>query len=322
MSIDLSQQNALAAVLEHYQSAVTPTMREQMRSDDPTRDPLAAQFLPDVRELDVQAQELSDPIGDGVHTPVKGLVHRYRHRVLWTMAPTCAVYCRFCFRKEHIGRKGHALSADEREAALAYIASDLAIEEVILSGGDPLHLPPAQLRKYLEPLAAMPHLRRIRIHSRIPVVDPARIDAALLALLSALPQRVVMVVHVNHANELSADAARALRSLRQADVLLCSQSVLLAGVNADVDTLAALFNALLDVGVMPYYLHHLDLARGTQHFRLSLDQGLSIYRALRARLAGVALPSYIVEIPGGGGKIPVSDLSPEQRTQLYKAGIF
>ncbi|UJF24393.1 KamA family radical SAM protein [Suttonella sp. R2A3] len=316
------KQAKLNAVLAQYQSAVTSTMRTQMHNADPTQDPLAAQFMPDVRELNVCETELSDPIGDEAHSPLNGLVHRYPNRVLWTMAPTCAVYCRFCFRKEHIGRKGHALTREEREATLAYIAADTGIEEVILSGGDPLHLPLAQLRKFLEPLNTIGHIRRVRIHTRIPVVDPQRVNTDLLELLGWLTPRVVVVLHINHINELSEEAVRVINALRAADVMLCSQTVLLRGVNVDLESLAALFNGLLDVGVMPYYLHHLDLARGTQHFRLSLDEGLTLYRALRATLSGIAVPRYIVEIPGGGGKVPVTDLTASQRAQLKLAGIF
>ncbi|MBV7434327.1 KamA family radical SAM protein [Cardiobacteriaceae bacterium TAE3-ERU3] len=309
------------AVLDHYQYAVTPAMLSQMHTTEPEHDPIAAQFVPDARELSILPAELNDPIGDERHSPVAGLVHRYDNRVLWLMAPTCAVYCRFCFRKEHIGRNGRALTAAERDAALAYIAANQQVEEVILSGGDPLNMSAAQLPKFITPLNGYSHIRRLRIHTRIPVVAPEKIDARLLSLLSQQKQRVCVVLHINHANELSGKAIEAIAALRNIGVLLFSQTVLLRGVNDSVVALADLCNALLDAGVSPYYLHHLDLARGSNHFRLTLAEGLAIHQALRARLSGIALPAYIVEIPGGGGKVPVADLSVEQRDYLKQCGI-
>lgn len=313
--------DAQRAVLDHYQYGVTPTMLAQMHTTNTQRDPIAAQFVPDARELSILPAELNDPIGDERHSPVSGLVHRYANRVLWLMAPTCAVYCRFCFRKEHIGRNGKALSATERKEALAYIAHNQQIEEVILSGGDPLNISIAQLPKYIAPLNDFAHIRRLRIHTRIPVVTPEKVDLRLLSLLRTQKQRVCIVLHINHVNELSQKAREAISALRDSGALLFSQTVLLRGVNDSAPTLADLCNALLDVGVSPYYLHHLDLARGTNHFRLTLDEGLAIHQALRARLSGIALPTYIVEIPGGGGKVPVADLSDEQRAYLKQCGI-
>lgn len=312
---------AQQAVLAHYQYGMTPTMHGQMRDVNPQSDPIAAQFIPDARELQIAPAELNDPIGDARHSPLAGLVHRYPNRVLWLMAPTCAVYCRFCFRKEHIGRNGRALTAQQRQAALDYIAAHTEVEEVILSGGDPLHLSATQLPKFIAPLNTLPHVRRLRIHSRIPVVAPDRIEACLLEQLQAQQQTVCLVLHINSAQELGKAALAALARLRQSGVLLFSQTVLLRGVNDSVDALAALCNALLDAGVTPYYLHHLDLARGTGHFRLTLDEGLALHQALRARLSGIALPEYIVEIPAGGGKVPVANLTVEQRRYLHECGI-
>ena len=310
----------LHRLLAEYQYALTDEMAAAM-TDTPA-DPIAAQFIPDTRELDVATSELSDPIGDAPHSPLPSLVHRYPNRVLWKISPVCAVYCRFCFRKEHIGRRGRALRQREIAAVAAYLAAHHEVEEVILSGGDPLTLSNKKLQQNLAALRELPHIRRLRIHSRIPVVQPARIDGALLDLLTALPQSLHVVIHTNHSAELTANARAALHRLRARGAMLYSQTVLLKGVNADAATLANLMNDLLDCGVKPYYLHHLDLARGTGHYRVSLDEGRAIVAALRRRLSGIAMPTYIVEIPGGDGKIPVGELTAAQEAALRQSGIY
>ena len=310
----------LHRLLAEYQYALTDEMAAAM-TDTPA-DPIAAQFIPDTRELDVATSELSDPIGDAPHSPLPSLVHRYPNRVLWKISPVCAVYCRFCFRKEHIGRRGRALRQREIAAVAAYLAAHHEVEEVILSGGDPLTLSNKKLQQNLAALRELPHIRRLRIHSRIPVVQPARIDGALLDLLTALPQSLHVVIHTNHSAELTANARAALHRLRARGAMLYSQTVLLKGVNADAATLANLMNDLLDCGVKPYYLHHLDLARGTGHYRVSLNEGRAIVAALRRRLSGIAMPTYIVEIPGGDGKIPVGELTAAQEAALRQSGIY
>ena len=304
-------------VVRAYQLGISPLMRAQMRDG---HDAIARQFLPDVRELEIAAGELSDPIGDFPHSPVPHLVHRYANRVLWKVTPTCAVYCRFCFRKDFIGRKGEMPDADERRAALDYIRTHTGIEEVIFSGGDPLTLHAGKLRQYMQPLADIAHVRRIRVHTRVPVVAPERITPALLEALRSACKPLVVLVHANHAQEFSVAADGALHDLR-AHALLFSQSVLLKGVNDNVEALVDLMNAFLDRHIAPYYLHHLDLARGTGHFRLSLAEGEALYLALRERLSGLASPRYIVEIPGGEGKVEVLRLSAVQRQMLHGLGI-
>lgn len=305
-------------VTSAYQLGITPRMRAQMAD---AQDGIGRQFLPDARELEILPAERHDPIGDFVHSPVPFLVHRYRNRVLWKITPTCAVYCRFCFRKDFIGRKGEAPDADAREAALDYIRGDAGIEEVILSGGDPLTLSPAKIRQYLAPLQEIAHVRRVRVHTRVPVVAPERISQAMLDALLAAGKPLVAIIHANHAREFGREAQAALAMLRR-EAMLLSQSVLLKGVNDSVAALADLMNAFLDHHIAPYYLHHLDLAKGTSHFRLSLAEGEALYHGLRQRLSGLALPRYIVEIPGGEGKVEVQRLSAEQRQILREMGIF
>lgn len=309
----------LKALRHQYQIGITAEMQSALTTAED--DPIAAQFLPDARELNVLASELADPIGDEPHSPVPSLVHRYPNRGLWKISSVCAVYCRFCFRKEQIGKKGQAVSAAVREKALSYLRDHHEIEELILSGGDPWHLSPKRLSDFVLPVAEIPHIRRIRVHTRIPIVAPEAITEDLIALFQALPQSCHVVLHINHAQELTENARAALSKLRRAGMVLYSQTVLLKGVNDNVEALSDLMNQLLDCGVVPYYLHHLDLAKGTSHFRLSLHEGKALYRQLQSRLSGIALPRYIVEIPSGAGKVPVMQLDVVQEQLLQDLGI-
>lgn len=263
---------------------------------------IAAQFVPDARELHIRPEELSDPIGDRTHA--KGaLTHRYPDRVILHATQVCEVYCRFCFRRETVGETG-TLAEAEFDKALAYLADHPQVREVIFTGGDPLTLSPRRLADWLQRLSALPSLDVIRFHTRVPVVAPERITEELLAALD-LPQAVFLVVHTNHASELTPAAQDALRRLNRSGVALLSQTVLLKGVNADADTLEALFRALIRARVKPYYLHHCDLAKGTSHFRTTIAEGQAIMAQLRARLSGIAQPTYVLDIPGGHGKVPI-----------------
>ena len=264
-------------------------------------DPIARQFLFDPSEAAPAPGERADPIGDAAHSPVAGIVHRYPDRVLLTPVMTCAAYCRFCFRREGLG--GGALGEGALEAALGYIRDHDGIWEVILSGGDPLVLSPRRLSRIVAALDAIPHVETIRIHTRLPVADPSRIDAGLVAALGA-ETPVWVVLHCNHARELSAEARAACARLVGAGIPMLGQTVLLKGVNDDAATLDALFRALVRCRVKPYYLHHADLARGTGHFRTTLAEGRALMEALRGNLSGLALPTYVLDIPGGFGKVP------------------
>lgn len=264
---------------------------------------VARQFVPTLQELLIRAEELTDPIGDRIHEPVEGLTHRYPDRVILHATQTCEVYCRFCFRRETVGANGH-LSDDALENALNYIAQTPAIWEVILTGGDPLTLSPRRLAILLQKLSAIPHVEVIRFHTRIPVVAPARITDALLQALKTRAT-VFMVIHTNHPAELTPNACAALAKLANAGIPLLSQSVLLKGVNNDAETLETLFRALIRNRVKPYYLHHADLAKGTSHFRTTIAEGQRLMATLRGRLSGICLPTYVLDIPGGYGKVPI-----------------
>jgi len=289
--------------------ALTPEMLALIDRDDPA-DPIARQFVPSAAETRVAADELDDPIGDAARSPVKGIVHRYPDRVLLKPIHVCPVYCRFCFRREKVGPGSEALSADELERALEYIAADKGIWEVILTGGDPLMLAARRLGALLDRLDAMAHVGVIRLHSRVPIVDPGRVTEALTGTLTgaALKRRraaLWLAVHCNHPRELGPATRGALARLADAGIPLLGQTVLLAGVNDDVDTLDALMRALVTARVKPYYLHHPDLVRGTGHFRVPIERGQALMKALRGRLSGLAQPTYVLDVPGGHGKVPV-----------------
>lgn len=277
---------------------LTPAMRQRL-----DRPGVATQFLPDPAELHISPESLADPIGDEAHSPVPGLTHRYPDRVILRVTLTCAVHCRFCFRREVVGDTG-PLAPEWIDAALDYIAARPSIREVILTGGDPLTLSERRLTALMGRLSEIPHLDNLRIHSRIPVVDPARITPALVRALGR-GKPCWLVLHVNHADEITPAAEAALGRLARGGVALLSQSVLLRGVNADVATLESLFRRLVTLRVKPYYLHHCDLARGAAHFRTTIEEGQMIMSALRGRLSGIAQPTYVLDIPGGHGKVPV-----------------
>ena len=285
--------------------AITPEMVALIDRTDVANDPIAKQFVPSARESEIAPEELADPIGDEARSPVKGIVHRYPDRVLMKPLHVCPVYCRFCFRREKVGPGGEALSAAELETALAYIRQHGEIWEVILTGGDPLMLAPRRLGELVAALDAIDHVAVIRIHSRVPVVDPGRISDEVLAALKPKRAGLWLGIHCNHARELGVEARAALARLAEAGFPLMGQSVLLAGVNDDIDTLEQLMRALVTARVKPYYLHHPDLVRGTGHFRVSIERGQALMKALRGRLSGLAQPTYVLDVPGGHGKVPI-----------------
>ena len=290
-------------VAQRYAVAVTPAMQDLIDPADPA-DPIARQFVPSAAELTTLPEERADPIGDDPHTPVKGITHRYPDRVLLKPTHACAVYCRFCFRREVVGPGGEGLSPAELDAALDYIRAHPAIWEVILSGGDPLILSPRRLHAIVAALDAIEHVGVIRVHTRVPVADPARITDDLVAALKA-DKAVYVVLHANHPRELTADAIAACRRIVDAGIPMLSQSVLLKGVNDDPATMESLLRALVRNRIKPYYLHQGDLAPGTSQFRTTIAEGQALMRDLRGRVSGLCQPTYVLDIPGGAGKVPV-----------------
>jgi lysine 2,3-aminomutase len=300
----LADAEVVDRVAETYAVAMTPLLADLVDRADP-QDPIARQFVPDPRELDVAAIERPDPIGDIAHSPVKGIVHRYPDRLLLTPLLHCPVYCRFCFRRERVGGAEKALDEAEMAAALDYIRAHPEVWEVVITGGDPLMLSPLRLAAMMQALDAIPHVRIVRLHSRIPVADPARVTAEMIEALQLERATVWLAVHCNHERELSPAAITALRDLSRAGIPLLGQTVLLRGVNDKAETLEALFRALVANRVKPYYLHQLDLAAGTAHFRVPVEEGRALMRELRGRVSGVCQPTYILDIPGGHGKVPI-----------------
>jgi lysine 2,3-aminomutase len=296
---------ALAAVAARYAIAVTPHVAELIDRDD-AADPIAAQYIPHPDEALARDDENPDPVGDDAKSPVPGIVHRYPDRALLKPLLACPVYCRFCFRRETVGPDGGVLSEAELAAAYAYIHARPAIREVILTGGDPLMLSPRRLAAILAALDAIPHVELLRIHTRVPVADPALVTPALAAAMETTTP-LWLVLHANHARELAPEALAAITAIRRQGVPILAQSVLLAGVNDSEAALEALFRALIAARVKPTYLHHLDPAPGTARFRVPLSRGRALMKALRGRVPGHALPTYVVDIPGGAGKVPVAE---------------
>jgi lysine 2,3-aminomutase len=295
----------LVRVAERYGIAITPAMAALIDPGD-ADDPIARQFVPDQAELTNAPEETADPIGDEAHSPVTGIVHRYPDRVLLKLVFVCAVYCRFCFRRETVGPgKAHALSAAQIRAALDYVRAHPKIWEVILSGGDPLVLSPRHLRRVTEALAAIDHVKVLRVHTRVPAVDPARITPELVRALKAGGKATYIVLHANHSRELTTPARAACARLIDAGIPMLAQSVLLRGVNDDAETLGALMRAFVECRIKPYYLHHGDLAPGTAHLRTEIAEGQVLMRRLRGRFSGLCQPSYVLDIPGGYGKSPI-----------------
>ena len=294
----------IAHVVSRYAVAVTPALAEIIEPDNPD-DPVGRQFLPDHAELEVRDNELSDPIGDDAHSPVEGIVHRYPDRVLLKLSDICAAYCRFCFRRETVGQGTGVLSGPALEAALEYIRIHGEIWEVILSGGDPLVLSARRLRALTEQMAAIPHVKILRVHTRVPIAAPSRITANLVRALKASSKAIYVAVHVNHPRELTAAARKACGRFVDAGIPLLSQTVLLRGINDDPDVLGSLMRAFVECRIKPYYLHHCDLAPGTAHWRTEIGEGQSLIRALRGRYSGLCQPNYVLDIPGGYGKSPI-----------------
>lgn len=297
---DPAQAAALAPVVAEFRVLVPPALAARIGAPG---DPVGRQVLPSPDEAVIRPEELHDPIGDRAHEPVPGLTHRYPDRAILHLTQTCAVYCRFCFRRETVGAAG-TLPDAALEAIYAHLAATPAIREVILTGGDPMVLSARRLGAVVARLAGLGTLDAIRIHTRVPVVAPERITPAMIRALKG-PVPVWLVVHTNHVQELGEPARGALGRLADAGVPLLSQTVLLRGVNDSAGALEDLFRALYRLRVKPYYLHHCDLARGAGHFRTTIAAGQAIMAQLRGRVSGAALPTYVLDIPGGFGKVPV-----------------
>ena len=299
--VDPTARAAIAGVAQDYPLAITPAVGALIAHPS---DPIGKQFVPDPAELVRAPFENADPVADEAHSPLKGVVHRYPDRALLKPLLVCPVYCRFCFRREQVGPDGGVMNEAELQAAYEWFAAHPEVREVILTGGDPLMLSTRRLSGIIGSLSSISHIEILRVHTRVPVADPDRLTDALAASLDTA-KSLWVVVHANHARELAPPARTALRRLLSRGIPLLGQSVLLRGVNDTATALEALFRAMLAARVKPYYLHQLDPAPGTAHFHVPIEEGRRLLAALRGRVSGLAWPTYVLDIPGGHGKVPI-----------------
>jgi lysine 2,3-aminomutase len=289
----------LKPVIDAYPMRINPYFLDLAVKAGP---PLLEQVVPDIRELE-DTVGLDDPLAEDANSPVPQITHRYPDRVLFTVTSVCAVYCRFCTRKRRVGR-GKAVSVREIDDGIRYIRITPAVRDVLVSGGDPLMLSDERLEWILRRLREIPHIETIRLGTRIPCVLPSRVTPSLAGMLKKI-RPLYINMHFNHPAELTEAAARACGRLSDAGAVLGNQTVLLRGINDDASVLAGLFRGLLKMRVRPYYLLQADLTKGTDHFRTPIETGLAIMDKLRGHITGLALPHYVVDLPGGGGKVPL-----------------
>ena len=303
--VDENDKQITKKVVDRYPVAITPTMAALIEPSDHD-DPIAKQFVPSAEELNHHPEERADAIGDNLKSPAKGVVHRYPDRALLKLVSVCPLYCRFCFRREMIGAKHHGvLSPEDFYAAIGYFKSRKELWEVIITGGDPLILSPRRISEVTAALSNLVHIRVLRWHTRVPVVLPEHVTDDLISAMATTSKTVYVSIHANHAREFTAEALAACKRMHAAGLHLVSQSVLLRGINDDADTLCELMRTLVEAGIKPYYLHHPDLAPGTSHFRVAIKKGQALMRELRQRLSGLAQPTYVLDIPGAHGKVPI-----------------
>jgi lysine 2,3-aminomutase len=298
-------------VTEKFNVLIPPSMLNLMLQES-NEGSIRQQFLPSLQELIETNSELSDPTGDNTHEVVKGVIHRYPDRCLLKVASVCPIYCRFCFRKELIGPRKDSLTRAELQMAYDYIRSQSGIWEVILTGGEPFILKPKKIADIVNSLASIEHVEIIRIHTRVPVVDPARISLDLIQALKS-NKTVYVVLSANHPNEFTPEMEKACARLVNAGIPMLSQTVLLKGINNDVDILSRLMKLFVKNRIKPYYLHHPDLAKGTSHFRLTIEEGQQLVRDLQRKISGLCQPTYMLEIPGGHGKMTIGPCYAEKK---------
>lgn len=292
-------------ITRKFSVSITPAIVEIIKTASPAdKEAISRQFLPDLEELKTKPYELKDPIGDKVHEKVKGIVHRYADRCLLMPIKTCPVYCRFCLRRETIGQKEAALTAEDLTAAYAYINDHPEIWEVIITGGDPLILKPKKIAEIMQALEAIPHVEVVRIHSRVPVIDPDRITVEMIQALK-IKKAVYVGVHANHSAEFTDKAKQVLASLVDAGIPLLGQTVLLKGINDTPAAMGELMRTFVKNRIKPYYVHHADLTEGTAHFRTTIAEGQALMKSLRGHYSGLCQPTYVLDIPGGHGKVPI-----------------
>jgi len=301
--LDEQTQAQIRQCLTSFRMAITPYFASLFHADDPDC-PLRRQFVPSVAETTLSAEEADDPLHEEADGPYPYLVHRYPDRVLFLVTRHCSMYCRFCSRKRHVGEEEFMLSAAERDRALQYIARTPAVRDVLISGGDPLTMIDDDLEDLIARIRAIEHVEIIRIGTRVPSVMPMRITERLLTMLKKY-HPIWINTHFNHPAELTPQAVQACADIVDAGIPLGNQSVLLKGVNDDAEVMRQLLTGLVRARVRPYYLYQCDLVRGSGHFRTRVETGIDIIAALTGQITGFAVPTYVIDAPGGGGKVPI-----------------
>ncbi|HOE91440.1 MAG TPA: lysine 2,3-aminomutase [Candidatus Cloacimonadota bacterium] len=286
-----------------FRMAITPYYLSQINENDPN-DPVRMQAIPRIQEAMISESDMSDPLSEDVDSPVPGLTHRYPDRTLLLLTDQCSMYCRHCTRRRKAGENDAAMPKDQIDKAIEYIKNTPEVRDVILSGGDPLTLSDERLDEIIGKIAAIDHVDIIRIGSRIPVVLPQRITDSLINVLKKYPP-IWFNTHFNHPNEMSEESKKALAKLADNGIVLGNQSVLLKGINDHVDVMKNLVHTLVKNRVRPYYIYQCDLSNGISHFRTPISKGIEIMESLRGHTSGLCQPLYVVDAPGGGGKIPV-----------------
>lgn len=296
---DMSRMEKMGAWPEHGFNLLIPKYYIDLIDWYDEEDPLRKMVMTSNLEQEIQEYEESDPVGDESHSPVPGIIHRYPDRCLLMLTNACAVHCRFCFRKNLL----HSNIALYQKC-MDYLTEHTELWEVILSGGDPFTFTDVFMEKVIRDIRAIPHLKMIRFHTRTPAVYPQRVkDRFLEAIGQAMPYTII--IHINHPREITAEFIQSVSKLRSTGALLLSQTVLMKGINDNAKVLEMLFKGLMEIGIKPYYLHHLDAAAGTHHFRTSVEQGKKLMHELRGHIPGTCIPEYVIDTPGGYGKIPV-----------------
>lgn len=301
---------------KHFQLRVPRAFVSKMKVGD-RNDPLLKQVLPEVQEAIEVTGFVSDPLGEVGQNPIDGLLHKYQSRVLITLTGACAIHCRYCFR-QHFDYQANLPTSQKQAAILEYIQAHPEVNEVILSGGDPLSLSNRRLFAWLDKLEALPQLTTIRLHTRLPIVIPDRLDAALLERLSQSRCQIVMVIHCNHPNEIDNATKLALKRTQASGVTLLNQAVLLKGINDTVEIQSALSKHLFDSNVIPYYLHLLDKVAGAAHFHIDERQACALYWQLLAKLPGYLVPKLVKELPNRPFKVPI-DIYKDDRAPQYNS---
>lgn len=294
----------IRVVTKRFRMSITPYYLSLIDKNDPNC-PIRKQAIPSINEVNFRSEELADPLGDEKRSPIKGITHRYPDRLLIYPTYHCAMYCRHCFRRRIVGQCDKSLTRKDLDRAVDYIREHKEIKEVILTGGDPLTCSDKELKDLLFKIRKIKHVRFLRIHTRVLVTLPSRITPKLVKILKKA-RPLCIITHVNHSKEITPQFKKAANRILEAGIPLFDQSVLLKGVNDNVQTLKNLFYDLLEAGVKPYYLHQCDLAQGISHFRTSVKKGINLLRQLRGFISGLCIPFYMIDTPGGYGKVPIS----------------